>query len=206
MDTPGSDGEHQLQKEYGSNRKALAFYKNQMLDYLNPPMCSFISNQEMVFVATSDAKGECDCSFRTGPAGFVRVLGNKWIIYPEYRGNGVLGSLGNISENPHIGLIFIDFFQDAIGLHVNGKARIIENKALLKDNVFPDLLIQEFKAEMERKAERWVSIEVEEAYIHCSKHIPLLKKLDKKIQWGTDSEKLKGGDYFQAKSSPRPAK
>ena len=40
---------------------------------------------------------------------------------------------------------------------------------------------------------------VEEAYIHCSKHIPKLKKQDKIIHWGTDDEKLKGGDFFKTK-------
>jgi uncharacterized protein len=47
-------------------------------------------------------------------------------------------------------------------------------------------------------------VEVEEAYIHCSKHIPLLKKLDKTIHWGTDNVIYKGGDYFQVKDASRP--
>ncbi|HIE80257.1 MAG TPA: pyridoxamine 5-phosphate oxidase, partial [Nitrospinaceae bacterium] len=47
---------------------------------------------------------------------------------------------------------------------------------------------------------------VEEAYIHCSKHIPLMQKRDKKIHWGTDDEKLKGGDFFNAKNcDPDPS-
>ena len=54
-----------------------------------------------------------------------------------------------------------------------------------------------------REPERWVVVEVEEAYIHCSKHIPLLKKLDKRIHWGTDDETHKGGDYFKVKNSRR---
>ena len=48
--------------------------------------------------------------------------------------------------------------------------------------------------------ERWIFITVEEAYIHCSKHIPHLKKLDKKIHWGTDKETHKGGDFFKAET------
>ena len=48
-----------------------------------------------------------------------------------------------------------------------------------------------------RRPERWIFITVEEAYIHCSKHVPLLKKLDKKIHWGTDKETYKGGDFFK---------
>ena len=55
-----------------------------------------------------------------------------------------------------------------------------------------------------RCPERWMLVEVEEAYIHCSKHVPLLQKLDKDIHWGTDDENYKGGDAFKAKACPRP--
>lgn len=53
------------------------------------------------------------------------------------------------------------------------------------------------------RAERWVLVEVEEAYIHCSKHIPKMAKLDKNVDWGTDNEKKKGGDFFKAKESKK---
>jgi hypothetical protein len=96
-------------------------------------MREFILKQEMVFIATADSKGECDCSVRAGKQGFVRVLNEKTLLYPEYRGNGVMASMGNILENPHIGMTFIDFFEHTIGLHVNGKAKIIENDELLAD-------------------------------------------------------------------------
>jgi hypothetical protein len=75
-----------------------------------------------VLVATADAKGECDCSLRAGLPGFIQVLNDRNLVYPEYRGNGVMASLGNLQENPHIGLMFIDFVSEVIGLHVNGTA------------------------------------------------------------------------------------
>jgi len=149
-----------------------------------------------VFIATADDSGECDCSFRAGLAGFVRVVGEKTLLYPEYRGNGVLASLGNISENPHIGLTFIDFFQHTIGLHVNGRAKVVENVDLPQIPGLPDTALQDVQLKGGRKPERWVVVDVEEAYIHCSKHIPLLTKQDKSILWGTDDTRLKGGDFF----------
>jgi len=178
---PGSQGEHALQKKCGSQKRAENFYQRQMLDHLSPAMQEFIRRQEMVFVATADAQGNCDCSFRAGLPGFVRVLDPTTLLYPEYRGNGVLASLGNISENPHIGLIFIDFFEATIGLHVNGKARIVDNDELLHLGDLPLEVRQDMTVEGRRRAERWVIAEVEEAYIHCSKHIPLLGKRDKNI-------------------------
>lgn len=204
VELPGSGGEHELQERYGTKKRAYAFYKKQMLDHLNPLMREFIVEQELLFIGTADSHGECDCSFRSGLPGFVRVLDEKTLIYPEIRGNGIMASLGNISENQHIGMMFIDFFESTVGLHVNGEAQIIDNEELLERTDLPEELRWELEVEGGRKPERWVMVEVEEAYIQCAKHIPLLKKLDKDVHWGTDNETRKGGDYFKAKRTPRP--
>jgi len=195
---PGSRGEHELQEEFGTRQRALKFYDKQVLNHLSTVMQEFIVRQEIMFIATSDLQGECDCSARFGEPGFVRVINENFLIYPEYRGNGVLASQGNIIENPHIGLIFADFFETTVGLHINGAARIINNHQLLKicDELSDDI-INEINHGGKKSPERWIMIEVDEAYIHCSKHIPLLKKLDKKIHWGTDDVAAKGGDFFQ---------
>ena len=201
---PGSSGEHQLQELFNIKDRACAFYEKQMLDHLNPAMRQFIARQEMVFIATADSRGECDCSFRAGLPGFVHVLDEKTLICPEYTGNGVLASLGNILENPRIGMLFIDFFESTIGLHVNGKARRIGNLELMRRPNLPKDVCRDMAVKGGRKPRCWVLVEVEEAYIHSSKHIPLLKKLDKTIHWGTNDAAHKGGDYFKAKDSPRP--
>src|SRR6516225_9467181 len=184
---PGSRGEHELQERFGTRARADAFYKKQMLSYINPQMRTFIARQEMFFLATADGHGECDVSFRAGEAGFVHVLGEKTLLYPEYRGNGVMASLGNIAENPNAGLLFVDFIRDKVGLHVNGSARILSNEEL---SARPDLsaaLRTDFAETGGRKPERWVLVTVEEAYIHCSKHIPRLLKAESEVRhWGTD--------------------
>jgi len=120
------------------------------------------------------------------------------LLCPEYRGNGVMASMGNILENSHIGMTFIDFFENTIGLHVNGKAKIVENDELLADKTQASVAnsIQEEGV----APERWIFITVEEAYIHCSKHIPHLQKLGKKIHWGTDKKAHKGGDFFKTET------
>jgi predicted pyridoxine 5'-phosphate oxidase superfamily flavin-nucleotide-binding protein len=201
---PGSRGEHDLQELYGTRARAEAFYQKQVLSYLNPPMRTFIARQEMFFLATADGHGECDVSFRAGEAGFVHVLGEKILVYPEYRGNGVMASLGNIAENPRAGLLFVEFVRDKVGLHVNGSARILSNEELLACPDLPAALRIDLAETGGRKPERWVLVTVEEAYIHCSKHIPRLVKAGDHVRhWGTDDERAKGGDYFRAKSSPR---
>ena len=122
---PGSEGERILQERYGTTQRAQQFYKNQVVSQLTPVMQQFIRRMEMAFIATSNDSGHCDCSFRAGPAGFIRVLDDHTIAYPEYRGNGVMASLGNMQQNPHIGIFLADFTHDLIGLHVNGDASIV---------------------------------------------------------------------------------
>ncbi|MDG2184985.1 MAG: pyridoxamine 5'-phosphate oxidase family protein [Mariniblastus sp.] len=191
-------GERRVQKEMGSCERANRFYDRQVSDLLNGTMIDLIERQEMVFVATADANGNCDCSPRFGKPGFVRVVDSQTLTYPEYRGNGVFASLGNLLENPHVGLVFLDFFDTTVGLHVNGTAQSYAVEAL------PASFINRLspgELEQSRLIERWVVITVEEAYIHCSKHVPRLKKLDKPIDWGTDDPAAKSNDYFEEDKS-----
>lgn len=170
-------GEIQMQKSLGTQEKAKDFYSRQMLDYLAPSMQDFISKQGLVFISTSDAKGECDCSVRSGNKGFVLVLDDKTMAYAEYKGNGVMASMGNIQENPHIGLLFLDFLEDKVGLHVNARARVLSDELIKSDlkKEFIEKLILHSK-DLVQKQVAWVLIEVQEAYIHCSKNIPLFQK------------------------------
>ncbi|WP_072687536.1 pyridoxamine 5'-phosphate oxidase family protein [Rhodococcus marinonascens] len=200
MGQMGSEGERRLQLERGTADRAEKFYSDQMLDHLNPAMIKFVGLQEIAFIATSDSSGECDNSLRAGVPGFIYVIDSKTLAYPEYRGNGVMASLGNILENPHVGIILVDFVQDLIGLHINGSARIVEDDVMRSD--VPDLPANHAKG---RTPERWVVVEVEEAYIHCRKHIPRMVPAPLDREWGTDDVKRKGGDYFDAKTTARHA-
>ena len=86
---------------------------------------------------------------------------------------------------------FIDFFRDLIGLHVNGRAAVVEDRAMR--DAHPHLPVDTVKG---RRVERWVRIDVDEAYVHCRKHIPLLTTVPRDRDWGTDSVRRKGGDFF----------
>jgi predicted pyridoxine 5'-phosphate oxidase superfamily flavin-nucleotide-binding protein len=188
---PGSVGERVLQERFGTTQRAQQFYRNQVTGQLTPVMCEFIGRMEMAFIATSDGSGECDCSFRAGPAGFLRVLNDSTVAYPEYRGNGVMASLGNMLQNPHIGIFLVDFTRDLFGLHINGEASIFTPVRLQE----LDLDLPEFP-HPGRRPVQWVLVNVTEAYIHCSKHIPKLVPQSRVRHWGTDNPRHKGGDYF----------
>ncbi|MFI6870915.1 pyridoxamine 5'-phosphate oxidase family protein [Nocardia sp. NPDC050406] len=194
----GSDGERELQERYSTEDRAERFYRDQVRERLNAHMIEFIRRMDMAFIATSDKHGECDSSFRAGQPGFLHVIDEHTVAYPELRGNGVMASLGNILENPHIGILMIDFVQDLIGLHINGTARVVDD-ALLRRCVhgLPH-------DERGRTIERWVVVDVEEAYIHCRKHIPHLVPAPREPrQWGTDNIRAKGGDYFHTKAETK---
>ncbi|MGW8556149.1 pyridoxamine 5'-phosphate oxidase family protein [Streptomyces tubercidicus] len=205
QERPGSDGEHLVQQRLGTTDRADRFYGDQVLDHLNVRMQEFVARQEMFFLATADRHGDCDSTFRAGPPGFVQVLDDRTLAYPEYRGNGVMASIGNISENPRLGLLMIDFTRDRIGLHINGRARVVMDEEMRAQHA--DLPVDPVPG---RRAQLWVTVEVEEAYIHCSKHIPRLQKVPVQERgaraWGTDDTKRKGGDFFgaAAEASERP--
>jgi predicted pyridoxine 5'-phosphate oxidase superfamily flavin-nucleotide-binding protein len=197
QERPGSDGEHLVQQRLGTTERADRFYSDQVLDHLNVRMQEFVNRQEMFFLATSDRHGDCDSTFRAGPPGFIQVLDERTVAYPEYRGNGVMASIGNISENPRLGLMLIDFTRDRIGLHINGRARVVMDAEMRA--AYQGLPVDPIPG---RRAQLWVMVEVEEAYIHCAKHIPHLQKVPAQARgaraWGTDDTRRKGGDFFGA--------
>jgi predicted pyridoxine 5'-phosphate oxidase superfamily flavin-nucleotide-binding protein len=70
---------------------------------------AFIENRDMFFLATADAEGRPTCSYKGGEPGFVRVLDPHTLAFPNYDGNGMYLSTGNMLENPEVGLLFLDF-------------------------------------------------------------------------------------------------
>jgi predicted pyridoxine 5'-phosphate oxidase superfamily flavin-nucleotide-binding protein len=90
---------------------------------------AFIESRPLFFLATADAHGLPDCSYKGGDPGFVRVTGDDELAFPSYDGNGMFRSLGNVLVNPAVALLFIDF-ERPNRLRVNGLARIVANDPL----------------------------------------------------------------------------
>jgi uncharacterized protein len=89
----------------------------------------FIASRPMFFLATADAEGRPDCSYKGGRPGFVRVVDDTTLAFPSYDGNGMFKSLGNVLVNPAVGLLFIDF-ESPRRLRVNGDASIAADDPL----------------------------------------------------------------------------
>jgi uncharacterized protein len=89
----------------------------------------FIESRDMFFLATCDADGHPQCSYKGGNAGFVRVLDEHNVAFPVYDGNGMFLSLGNIRQQTHVGMLFVDFEQPN-RLRLNGTATVNERDPL----------------------------------------------------------------------------
>ena len=90
---------------------------------------AFIERCSMFFAATADANGHPDCSYKGGLPGFVRVLDERTLAFPDYDGNGMYRSWGNLLVNPHVGLLFLDF-ETPKRIRVNGTAQVSDNDPL----------------------------------------------------------------------------
>ena len=84
---------------------------------------AFIQRCSMFFIATADAEGRPDCSYKGGLPGFVRVLDEQTLALPDYDGNGMYRTWGNVLVNPQVGLLFVDF-EKPKRLRVNGIAQV----------------------------------------------------------------------------------
>ncbi len=102
---------------------------------------AYIESAYLFFLATADAEGRPDCSFKGGPRGFVRVTAPNEIVFPDYDGNGMFKSLGNIDANPNVGLLFIDF-EKPRRLRVNGTAKVNRNDPLLAQTTGAQLIVR----------------------------------------------------------------
>lgn len=91
----------------------------------------FIGESSFFFIATADNEGRPDCSYKGGAPGFVRVLSPELIVFPDYDGNGMFRSLGNVAVNPSVGLLFIRMGETPKRLRVNGRAEISFDDPLL---------------------------------------------------------------------------
>ena len=90
---------------------------------------AFIQRSPMFFIATADARGHPDCSYKGGLPGFVHVLDDHTLAIPDYDGNGMYRTWGNVLVNPHVGLLFLDF-ENPKRIRVNGTARVAEDDPL----------------------------------------------------------------------------
>ncbi|MEM7643865.1 MAG: pyridoxamine 5'-phosphate oxidase family protein [Pseudomonadota bacterium] len=156
------EGNRALQDRYGGRAVADRIVEMVETDSFTDEFREFIEAVPFFFLATS-ANGVTDCSFKGGQSGFVRVTGPRELIFPDYDGNRMYKSLGNILENPSVGLLFMKFGAEEgqgalyLRIRVNGRASVHDDHPALAS--YPG-------------AQRIVRVETDHIYPNCPRYVP----------------------------------
>ncbi|MGH2830605.1 MAG: pyridoxamine 5'-phosphate oxidase family protein, partial [Actinomycetota bacterium] len=132
MATMFHDGSRELQDRFATRPLADRIEEALVHDTISAHDKRFIESQDMFFLATADDAGRPNCSYKGGAPGFVRVVDPGTLAFPNYNGNGMYLSMGNLARNPNVGMLFIDF-QRGSRTRVNGEARIDPDDTLLEE-------------------------------------------------------------------------
>lgn len=136
------DGNRELQDQFQSRRIADRLEEKLARSTFSEDNRRFIEGAIYFFIATADGQGYPDCSFKGGPAGFVRVTGPDELAFPDYDGNGMFKSLGNVRVNPQVGLLFIAMHGKPQRLRVNGTATVRRDDPLLSSTIGAQLIVR----------------------------------------------------------------
>ena len=124
------DGMRDLQDQFDGRRVADAIAKHRIRDDFWDADRDLIETTPFFFIATSFG-AFTDCSLKSGVPGFVKIVGPGTIEYPEYDGNSMYRTLGNISRNPNVGLLFVKFDGVTLRVRANGTASILHDAEAL---------------------------------------------------------------------------
>lgn len=127
---------------------------------------TYIESAIYFFIATADAEGRPTCSFKGGPPGFVRITGPSELAFPDYDGNGMFKSLGNVAVNPNVGLLFIAMHGRPQRLRIEGTATISRDDPLLAHTVGAQLVVR---------------VMARAIYPNCPRYIPTLELVEPSV-------------------------
>jgi uncharacterized protein len=136
------DGNRRLQDTFDSRRISDRLEEKLTRTTFTDEDKAFIEGVIYCFLATADAEGRPDCSFKGGMPGFVRVTGPAELAFPDYDGNGMFKSLGNLLVNPNIGMLFIDLHDKPRRLRVNGTASVDRDDPLLACTIGAQMIVR----------------------------------------------------------------
>jgi predicted pyridoxine 5'-phosphate oxidase superfamily flavin-nucleotide-binding protein len=135
-------GNRRLQDEFESRRIADRLEEKLTRTQFTEDDKAFIEGAAYFFIATADAEAQPDCSFKGGIPGFVRVTGPSELAFPDYDGNGMFKSLGNLTLNANIGMLFIALHDKPRRLRINGTAAVRRDDPLMATTVGAQLIVR----------------------------------------------------------------
>lgn len=148
-------GSQNLQDRFDTRRLADRLAEVKVHDRFTPEDREFIAKLDMFFIATVDDTGQPTCSYKGGDPGFVQVVDDRTLAFPNYDGNGMYLSMGNLASTRAAGLLFIDFERQR-RLRVDGVARID----------FDDPLLTQYP-----EAQFVIRVEAARIYPNCPRYI-----------------------------------
>jgi predicted pyridoxine 5'-phosphate oxidase superfamily flavin-nucleotide-binding protein len=125
-----SSSSRSLQDAFDTRRLADRLVEVTVHDRFTADDREFIEQLDMFFLATVDANGQPTCSYKGGDPGFVTVVDERTLAFPNYDGNGMYLSMGNLAETHAVGMLFIDFEQQN-RMRVDGTARLSREDPLM---------------------------------------------------------------------------
>jgi len=117
-------GQRELQDRFASRALADRLEEKLRRERFTDADKAFVEESAFFFLATADGEGRPDCSFKGGAPGFARIAAPDLLVFPDYDGNGMFRSLGNIRVNPFVGLLFLRIGETPGRLRINGRAEI----------------------------------------------------------------------------------
>jgi uncharacterized protein len=159
------DGMREVQAKMDSVRLADRLREVTVHEQFTDDDRAFVESASMVFVATADADGRPDCSYKGGAPGFIRIVDDATIAIPFYDGNGQYRTLGNIVANPAVGLLFVDFDQTR-RLRINGDASVVFAAASSTADTNNEAFIKSFPG-----AEAVVVLKLRHAFPNCPRYV-----------------------------------
>src|SRR5580765_5844851 len=151
-----NDGNRALQDEFGSRKLADRLVQELSRNRFTDGDKQFVESSPFFFLATADADGRPDCSFKGGLPGFARVIAPDLLVFPDYDGNGMFKSLGNIAVNPHVGMLFIAFGETPKRLRLNGTAQVVGDDPAMAQIPGAQLLVRVTPADIFPNCPRYV--------------------------------------------------
>ena len=133
---------------------------------IQPEHRAFIESRDFFFLTTVDHRGYPTVSHKGGAPGFVRVIDDSTLAFPSFDGNGMFLSMGNITANPKIGLLFIDF-ETPHRVRVHGDATVSRDDPLLQEQL-PAFHGAEFV----------VRVKLAEIFINCPRYIHRYRRVE----------------------------
>ena len=158
------DGNRQFQDRFDTRRLA-DHLTGRVTETIGESQKEFIEKADMFFLATCDHRGLPTCSYKGGDPGFVRVLDERWLAFPNYDGNGKFQSMGNLLKNPNVGMLFVDF-EGQQRLRLQGIATILDDDELLSE--YPE-------------AQFAIRVKATEVYTNCPRYVHKYQLVERSV-------------------------